>query len=230
MPRWADKGKAVIAAAAVRLKSDTQRLAAQLANLELERTQVRIDRQKSEEELDTALLRASDPDIADRPTAEDLAGMRAEVRQWCDREAELDRLIRKVSEQAATARANAETAARAKAIERSRDALEDMTEALRMLSAAGDMVAAAARKFFSARERLFEHLPGDIRPLTTPSIWLRPEVYLLRHIGARSTIFRKEALAGTVNVDRLAQVDEIAELHADACRQVFPNEQPPQAA
>ena len=200
---------------------------ARLAQLQSEHGNAADELVRAERALDEALLSLSSEE--DERKAERLRG---DVREIRERRDDLSRLVVRVRSDFERVKSNAEATARAKAIARAREHADEMTAALRQMSAAGDMAASAARSFFASRDRFLEACPSDLTPSVTPPLWINPGQYLLRHIGARCPMFRSEALRGNDGrgIDYLAQVDEMALIHGDVLSRTFPTEPPSQAA
>ena len=208
-------------------RSTDQQLAARAKQLEIELDAARSERARLERDLGEALLA-----VTDEASEARVARVRADLLEVHERVADIERMHRRVSEELTRAVENRAAQERAKAIAKAREHADEMTEALRKLSAAGDLAAAAARSFFAARDRFLEACPHDLRPAVTPPLWVNPGQYLQRHIGARCPMFRGEAMRGNDGrgIDYLAQVDEMALIHGDTLSRTFPSEPPSQAA
>lgn len=223
---WYDMVQRLRKATPAKAKADTvDKLAAQVAAAELERSTRQHEIERLEGELQAAMIAALEGGTG---TAADR--LRSELRIAREDLADSERLVAALQSRLAQARHNADAIARARRLADAREAADGMTHALKQLTAGADLIVSGARAFYAARSRFFEVCPEDIKPAAIPNVWANPETYLRRYVGARCPIFRGDAVRGTTNFDRLALIDEMAELHADALAQVFPTNPPSKAA
>jgi hypothetical protein len=131
---------------------------------------------------------------------------------------DLGNLVRGMQARLARARHNLEAARAAAALAKGRAAADEMTAALSELTTAAEVVAAAAGRFYRARERFLADSP--VRPSHLPAVWTHLDLLLQRHIGARSPLFRGAVLQSG-NLEALARRNEIAEAHADELLRLF---------
>lgn len=196
--------------------TDIEKIAAQLAELRLEQTNKGIEIDRLEAALKEAQLAAFDGGDED---AVELARDALLVAR--NEAADLAGLVAGLDERLSVAKRNRDAAVRVKAESQALEHLAEMEAAIQKMTAGAEMIAAAARGFNASRSRFFDVTP--VRPDHTPAVWSPSlERLLMRHIGARCSMFRA-SVVGCENLDALAKANEMLLQHRDVMRQLFPD-------
>jgi BMFP domain-containing protein YqiC len=196
--------------------SDIEKIAVQLAELRLEQTNKQIEVDQLESALKDAQLAAFDG--GDEEAVELVRDVLLVARDQAD---DLASLIAGLDERLSVAKRNQAAAARAKAESQALEHLSEMEAEIQKMTAGAEMIAAAVRGFNASRSRFFDVTP--VRPEHTPTVWSSSlERLLMRHIGARCSMFRA-SIVGCENLDALAKANEMLVAHRDVMRQLFPD-------